>query len=377
MLPSRAIPPAPEEIEISILGPGFGESVLIHPGAGRWLIFDSCIDARHGRPAALNYLDTLGVPPAAVALIVATHWHADHIRGLASMVEACAAAQFCCSMALNNREFLSLANLYAAVPRRLPAGPEELHRAFQTIIARRGSDGYRPIKWLRSNMELYADRHRFGGKDVTIRIHALSPGDESITRAIEDLAAYHIACRESHQPSQLTVGSPNHICVAMMVQVGEHHVLLGSDLEDTGDPLTGWSAVLSSASQPPAEVYKVAHHGSQSGHVDRVWTQLLHPNPLALLTPFRWGRHRLPNAHDRERILSLTDRAYITADPNHDHGPAKRPPKVEQLLVSTARKRWLAAGKLGHVRWRADLRQENDAGRIELFEEARPLAEIT
>ena len=60
----------------------------------------------------------------------------------------------------------------------------------------------------------------------------------------------------------------------------------------------------------------------------------------------------------------------------HDLAPAKRPPKVERLLADTARNRWLAAGKLGHVRWRADLRQERDAGRIELFEAAMPLADI-
>ena len=376
MPPNRAIPPASEEIELSILGPGFGECVLLHTGSGRWLIIDSCIDGRNGRPAALDYLDTLCVPRSAVALIIASHWHADHIRGLARIVEECEAAQLCCSMALNNREFLALANLYAEVPHRLPAGPEELHRAFKTVISRRGSNGYRPIKWLQSDMEVYTGHFRGDGIDIPTRISVLSPSDESITRAVAEMAAYYSLSLKTSQPSMLTLGHPNHVSVALMVQVGARQVLLGSDLVDTGDPLTGWSAVVASYSQRPAEVFKVAHHGSRSGHADRVWTDLLEPNPLALLTPFRYGRHRLPDALDRKRILSLTDRAYITADPNHDLAPAKRLPKVERLLADTARKRWLAAGKLGHVRWRADLRQERDAGRIELFEAAMQLADI-
>jgi hypothetical protein len=53
--------PAPHEIEISLFGPGFGESIVVHAGNDHWIIVDSCIDADSGRPAALAYLDSIKV----------------------------------------------------------------------------------------------------------------------------------------------------------------------------------------------------------------------------------------------------------------------------------------------------------------------------
>ncbi|WP_373507633.1 hypothetical protein [Thiocapsa sp.] len=258
---NRQVPPSPDEIEVSILGPGFGECVLIHPGAGRWLIIDSCIDATTKRPVLMS---------------------------------------------------------------------------------------------------------------------ALSPSDEMITRAQEEIALQYRVCKQSEQVTMLTPVQPNHISVALHLEVGGRRILLGSDLEETGDPQIGWSAVLSSVGRPDASasVFKVAHHGAQSGHSDAVWTEMVEPKPLALLTPFRWGRCRLPDANDRRRILALTDRAFITAHPERDIAPRKRTSKVEQMIARTARKRWVAAGSLGHVRWRADLLQVDDAGSIDLFGAAMLLGNV-
>ena len=74
----RNRPPNPEEIEVTLLGPGYGESAVLHIGNGVWVIVDSCIN-HEGIPQALEYLESIGVAPAqAVDLIVATHWHDDH-----------------------------------------------------------------------------------------------------------------------------------------------------------------------------------------------------------------------------------------------------------------------------------------------------------
>ena len=71
------------------------------------ILVDSCLD-KHGIPGALRYLESIGLDPAqAVALSVATHWHDDHIRGMARLVEACGQAAFCCAGALSRKEFLA------------------------------------------------------------------------------------------------------------------------------------------------------------------------------------------------------------------------------------------------------------------------------
>ena len=72
----------PDQIEVTVIGPGFGESIVIHVGSNQWVVVDSCLDSRTGAPAALTYLNTLGVDPSVgVKLIVASHWHDDHIGG--------------------------------------------------------------------------------------------------------------------------------------------------------------------------------------------------------------------------------------------------------------------------------------------------------
>ena len=73
----------------------------MHVGHGSWILIDSCIDGQTKRPAALSYLQDIGVNPAQdVKMIVASHWHDDHIRGLASVVEACPQARFVLSDAI-------------------------------------------------------------------------------------------------------------------------------------------------------------------------------------------------------------------------------------------------------------------------------------
>ena len=98
--------PGANELELTLLGPGYGESVILHLGNGEWAIIDSCLDS-DGRPGALRYLDDIGVDPAEnVVLIVASHWHDDHIRGLANLLQLCPRARFCCAAALCRKEFL-------------------------------------------------------------------------------------------------------------------------------------------------------------------------------------------------------------------------------------------------------------------------------
>jgi glyoxylase-like metal-dependent hydrolase (beta-lactamase superfamily II) len=102
-------PPAPDEIEVSLFGPGIGESIVVHLGLGEWMVVDSCLDSARREAAPLRYLCKIGVDVRnAVKLLVITQWHNDHILGASEVFDAAESATIVCSGALQNRELYEL-----------------------------------------------------------------------------------------------------------------------------------------------------------------------------------------------------------------------------------------------------------------------------
>ena len=102
-------PPGYNEFEISLFGPGYGEAIAIHFGNGQWVLVDSCIDPESGNPANLQYLRDLNFNVVdSVKVVVATHWHDDHIRGISSVFCECHNAKFVISGAFRTDELQQL-----------------------------------------------------------------------------------------------------------------------------------------------------------------------------------------------------------------------------------------------------------------------------
>jgi hypothetical protein len=111
MTPDRLLPPLPDELEISLFGAGYGEAIALHVGHGRWILVDS-YRQRDKEPDHLAYLNQLGVDVSrAVQLIVVTHWHDDHVKGISDVYDVCLSANLVISAALRHPEFLTLAKL--------------------------------------------------------------------------------------------------------------------------------------------------------------------------------------------------------------------------------------------------------------------------
>jgi hypothetical protein len=111
--------------------------------------------------------------------------------------------------------------------------------------------------------------------------------------------------------------NPNDASVAVWFEVGPIHVLLGADLEDVGSDEKGWKAVVLSDNRPQekASIFKVPHHGSSTGHNQEVWTNLVHANPIAVLTPWHRGSLFLPTEQDTTRINQCTNAAFVSSLP--------------------------------------------------------------
>ncbi|GAB2816842.1 hypothetical protein GCM10027073_55760 [Streptomyces chlorus] len=98
--------PGSDEVELSLFGPGLGECVVVHLGNSEWMIVDSCVRPQESTPVALEYLEKLGVDVGSrVSMVVASHWHDDHVKGISEIFERARAAKFFAASALSGDEF--------------------------------------------------------------------------------------------------------------------------------------------------------------------------------------------------------------------------------------------------------------------------------
>jgi hypothetical protein len=360
--------PSSDQFEVSLFGPGVGESVVVHLGAGDWIVVDSCLADASCQPAALVYLKALGVDVAtAVKLLVVTHWHDDHLHGAAALFKAARTAIFSCSVALRIRE---LAELVAVARNRPsihdPSGINEMSELFKELEARllpgepRG--GGTP-KWAIASRPLL-DRPSVPGGPAC-RVIALSPSDRAQKLTQLQLAEQLPRFKEGRAGYRLRAPTPNESAVALWLELGEARVLLGADLEESTDPGNGWRAIV--AEHRPdgvqASTLKVPHHGSQDADSKELWSRLLAPEPYALLTPYR--PQKLPRNSDLARLSARSDHLYCTADPK-GRKPRRRSPAVEKTMGEVAHRREVLSGPPGHIRLRGHL-ASGEVSSVELF----------
>lgn len=370
------MPPGPDVLEISLFGPGYGEAIVIHLGGYHWLTVDSCVEPTSREPAALHYLRSMNIDVAEhVKLIVATHWHDDHIRGISKLVQECPSANVVISSALLQKEFLKLAALYRGALVMKSSGIDEFGELFSILAGRRskftkvGAPIHALVDRLLFQATLEIDTRAFNAN-----VYALSPSDAEILLAKMQFAA--VAPDEQSERNRLPTPTQNHASTVLWCEVGEHILLLGADLEDLKDAERGWSAILDKSqviSGKQASVFKVSHHGAASGHSLRVWTDLLKSQPHAILTPYNRGARPLPSPSDASRITGLTNHSYITSSPTQRRHKW-RDTVVRQEVSQATRQIYDVHSTWGHVRLRCPIGVQPSNWQVELFGSASALS---
>jgi len=309
--------PDQDEIEISLFGPGYGESLLLHLGLDYWITIDSCLSSDTDEPAPIRYLKSIGVDPAqSIRLVLATHWHDDHIRGISDIFATAKNAKFLCSAALRYPEFSDLIELSKTLMTD-ESGASEFSRVMNVLKERGGRTRRASI-----GPEFVLAGQILDRRDTQLHyeIHALSPSNASLSLAFHEINNQVKEITTSVPGSRgtkkrIVAQPPNDVAVVLWLKIGDTAVLLGSDLEETANPYTGWTVIVDSSVRPSgkAEVFKVPHHGSSTSHQPRVWEEMLEPHPLVVLTPFLRGQVLKPSFSEVQEILSYTPNAYITA----------------------------------------------------------------
>ena len=280
-------PPHADELEISIFGPGYGEALAIHLGNNQWLLVDSCLNPQSKTSASLHYLQNLNVDVKdAVKLIVATHWHDDHIRGLGQLVDVCSSARSVLSSAFSRREFKVLLDHYSQEPTIRSNGLTEMLKTLSALDARdrAGTTIVRP-KLAIADRRIYQSTITIESEQKNVAVSSLSPSDAAVVQALTSFS--NLIPKLKSPKRRIIAPQPNHSSVVLWCEIGEHRLLLGADLECTSDTEAGWIAIVNnstvlSANSDRAKVFKIPHHGSQNGHEASVWTNILLSAPFAL-----------------------------------------------------------------------------------------------
>jgi beta-lactamase superfamily II metal-dependent hydrolase len=371
---SHLVPPASDELEVSLFGPGYGEAIVLHIGEGKWILVDSCIEPNSKLPASLEYLYNLNVDVEnAVKLVVATHWHDDHVRGISTIFDNCKSANIAISSALKVDEFRKLATLSSGQTVRRNSGLDEFTRVFQLLETRKQHRvRFNSPKLASADKLLYRDQIGPISETVEAKVFSLSPSDAAILHA--QLAFAELLPGEDSQRKRVASPTPNYASVVLWVQVGNHKILLGADLERTVDPKTGWSVILNDSTVVvgQAGVFKIPHHGSENAHHECVWSELVSEKPFAIVSPFCKGGMSLPSPADVKRITHLTPHAYATAS-------AKRRQQkwhdrvVRSFVEEMTRSIQSVHYGWGHVRLRNKIDENNQSWRVELFGDAHAL----
>lgn len=362
-----AAAPGAGELEITLMGPGYGESVVVHLGSNVWLVVDSCLDVGDRVPAPLRYLQSLAVSPEDVAMVAATHWDQDHVRGIGDLVAACKNATFLCAKAFTSQEEF-LAYIEEISIGGGDRGVSDIRNAF--IEVRKSK---RVVKAAYPGRVVHRLPNAVAASGHDIKIYSLSPSDKE-----HDLFLTEIAQQRPRAGDPFRIASgrkPNLASVVLSIDAGNEVILLGADMETHTDADRGWKAVIregQTVGRGLGGLLKVPHHGSKSGHEEGMWEQMLKPRPLAVIAPFGKGKlqSRPPTEADLVRIAQRASHVYLTAP----HVSPRLPPR-NAAVARGLREQGIATSNLrrplGLVRFR---RAASGQWRAETFGPARQVA---
>lgn len=349
-------PPLSDEVEVTIFGPGFGESIILHVGDGKWIVVDSCVDTSDTidrKPVAEKYLRAIGVDVARqVELIVASHWHDDHVRGLGHLLEACEGARFSCANALLKKEFLTYLEEIAT---GIAATDGAKISEFRHVLRLMRDISRPPIKWAGAGRELLTwPKNALTHKESCV-VRAFSPSDQEFSLFLSNLGMLSPQLGETkHAASAQT---PNLASIVLHLQFDSFAILLGADMEIHSSNFRGWAAAVDEAMDrhvDRAAVFKVAHHGSINGDYSRIWEKLLLDAPTCIVTPFNKLplSKKLPTDADITRLSEKSGKLLLTAPSGNAIPIQNRDSTVQRSLRESGIKLQNLATRLGAVRLR-------------------------
>jgi hypothetical protein len=287
---------------VHLLGPGFGESIILEFPDRRIGVIDTYCHGMYGAIVPQFLRQRFAV--SELLFFAVTHPHADHCMGASEILKSFAVEQL---WAFDAVQLESLVYYYRDKDLRKETDPVEealklkpgtvlaelleLRRAFADRI-KRNTTGR--IRFLRSGAASNLCEN-------AITIKCLTPGDSALARFRERLLA---ALNQSVSPpkgdeTRMSRDSVNQNLAsgALLIEYGKTRILLMADAEV---PL--WNDWTSESENTPTlrfgkvNLLKVGHHGSSNGYHEQIYAESCIPElTIAVMTPFIRNVSPLPS----------------------------------------------------------------------------------
>ncbi|WP_157906906.1 MBL fold metallo-hydrolase [Sorangium cellulosum] len=276
---------APDHLILLAFGPGKGELILVRVPPDGWMVVDGCGAGR------VDYaMKALAYYQARPRIVVLTHPHDDHSRGLARVIE---------SATPRDRK-----EVWPRIGMVLPPGDDVSGRSAGFIAGvTRQAIAAVEARWSASpacRWDVNAGDLELLG-DATLRV--LSPRS--------DVREKQLGLWQAREPFDRNV-----ISTALLLTWRGRRILLGSDLvEDPGD---GWShSLVLDPELGDHDLLKVPHHGSSEALHDEVLRPRARvPVPLRIFTPYSSSRlPRFSVGEGAHRVVSHGGTSYLTGLP--------------------------------------------------------------
>jgi beta-lactamase superfamily II metal-dependent hydrolase len=355
-------PPTDDQFEVTILGTGggYGESIVVHLGTGKWIIIDSCVDPKKNSVLPLEYLRFLKVNLSEdVISLICTHWHDDHIRGMSSILSECSGAEFWMAKVNDAQKFMAMLQFDLAKEKvgQLSSSTKEFNKCLEILVTRRAKPQFLWPDRLVQKIKLPAG--------IRVEVFALSPSDKTIQDFDQELTSLFNVCKTPNK--KIVIQTPNDKSVVVLLKFGAKHAILGADLEMSNDPDTGWTSIMrnSAAIDGPVSYFKVPHHGSDNAYSMDLWTQLVQPKSVSTISP--WNKKKvIPTDEMINKFKAHPADVFLTSQNTRRSSPKRRDREIEKMVDELLRGQ-ISEMKYEHGIVRSRIRHSDPNWTVELF----------
>lgn len=319
------IKPKETEVEVTLIGTGggYGESIVLKVSKDSWVIVDSCINPNTRQPLAIEYLNSIGVNLDNVILIICTHWHNDHIKGLSKALDLCKKAEFCFSFVHDLQKFLLLCELdYTKSQKGSISSTNEFSDCLEIINKRESF-------YTRAQKDLLLLKEN--NLNVNFEIYSLSPSPKTISNFDSEIST--LITEFGSRNTAVINKTPNDKSVALLLKFGDYRVLLGADLEIGKDETEGWRHIIKHSKiidENKADLYKIPHHGSENGYLKEIFDVLVNDDGVLKLTPY--NSSGLPTDSMLDVYTKHSKNLYLTSTKLPSKKPKKRDNSIEKII---------------------------------------------